>query len=122
MELNKEFALLTKKTNPSAEIYNDCASKLPHYLKINGKERCETIISSLPWSSFDEELQDKLINTIFKSLDTNGRFVTYAYVGAHFLPNGQRMRKKLSTLFTNTTTSKIIWRNFPPAFVYICDK
>lgn len=120
LELNKEMFDATLKTCPEAVVFNDCASNVGHYLLRFGVEKCDRIISSLPWSSFDSHLQEKLLSAAVRSLAKDGVFVTYAYVGTTLMPSGRRMRRMMSSLFSTVEISEITWGNLPPAYIYRC--
>jgi phospholipid N-methyltransferase len=37
-------------------------------------------------------------------------------------PAAWRFKKKLYAKFDKVETSRIVWSNIPPAFIYICEK
>jgi phosphatidylethanolamine/phosphatidyl-N-methylethanolamine N-methyltransferase len=47
-------------------------------------------------------------------------FSTFAYLQGLVLPNARALRERLDAEFSNVTRSPIVWRNLPPAFVYVC--
>ena len=53
-------------------------------------------------------------------LRPGGQFATFAYVPGQALPAAHRLRRKLREVFSEVTTSRVVWRNTPPAFVYRC--
>ena len=80
------------------------------------------MICGLPWAAFPETLQDELLATILTVLRPGGRFLTFAYLQGLLLPAGRRFRKKLKTTFDRVTTTRTVWCNVPPAFVYCAEK
>ncbi|MEM7008857.1 MAG: methyltransferase domain-containing protein [Thermodesulfobacteriota bacterium] len=122
MEINETLVEATKKRCPEATVYLDSASSAKKYLDIHGEKGCDCIISSLPWSTFSDDLQDDLMDTIIDVLHPGGKFLTYAYVPGLIFPSARRFRKKLHEKFDKITRSKIVWTNFPPAFVYYAEK
>lgn len=122
IELNADLAAATRKRCPAVPVYNDCAANTPRYLKEHGLTACDCIICGLPWAAFSEELQDKLLATIMEILRPDGRFLTFAYLQGLLLPAGWRFRRKIQSHFTDVTTTKTVWRNVPPAFVYCARK
>ena len=82
----------------------------------------DVIISGLPWASFPTELQNEVLGTIFNSLAPGGVFTTFAYLQGFLMKGAHRFRALLKDKFDQVETSKTVWRNFPPAFVYRCRK
>jgi len=122
MEINETLVDATKKRCPHATVYQSSASNAKKYLEMHGEQGCDRIISSLPWSTFNDELQDDLMETIMDVLNPGGKFLTYAYVPGLVFPSAMRFRKKLNKKFNKVSRSKIVWSNFPPAFVYYAEK
>ena len=82
----------------------------------------EVVVSALPWSVFQEELQDKLLSAVVAAMAVGGRFSTIAYVSGLFLPPARKFRRKLSQHFETVECSPIQWKNLPPAITYRCRK
>ncbi len=89
---------------------------------MHGEQGCDRIISSLPWSTFSDDLQDDLMETIMNVLNPGGKFLTYAYLPGLIFPSAIRFRKKLHEKFDKVSRSEIVWTNFPPAFIYYAEK
>ncbi|MBT3407940.1 SAM-dependent methyltransferase [Candidatus Woesearchaeota archaeon] len=122
LEINKEFVSITKKNCPGIIVYNSSADKINKYLLKHNEKYCDCIISGLPWAAFDNSLQINLLNSIYDSLSKNGVFLTFAYIQGSYLPSGMKFKQLLLKKFKSVEKSKIIWKNLPPAFVYICKK
>lgn len=122
LEINPIFVRKTQQRCPSALIYQDSATNVRRYLTEHGHSGCDCIISGLPWSIFDRELQEELLQVIFDALNPGGVFVTFSYISGPLLPAGRRYNRLLPTTFTSVSRSKIIWQNLPPAFIYACRK
>jgi phospholipid N-methyltransferase len=122
MEINETLVETTKKRCPNATVYQESASNAKKYLELHGVSGCDRIISSLPWSTFSDDLQDDLMETIMEVLNPGGKFLTYAYVPGLVFPSAIRFRKKLNEKFDKVSRSKIVWTNFPPAFIYFAEK
>lgn len=122
IEINKKLAETLKRRFPGAVIYHGSVAYVRTFLARNGKETCDRIISGLPWTMFDEALQETLLAQAHSVLSVGGIFVTYAYFPLCYLPTGKRFRRKLLEKFSTVTTTRIVWENLPPAFVYRCVK
>ena len=122
MEINEKLVEATKRRCPYVTIYPYSASNAKRYLEIHGEQGCDRIISSLPWSTFSDEMQDDLIETIIDVLNPGGKFLTYAYIPGLVFPSARRFKNKLYEKFDKVGRSKIVWTNFPPAFIYYAEK
>jgi len=122
LELNPDFARKTKKRCPGVTVYVDNAANLRKYLKKYNSISCDRIISTLPWSAFRKEVQDNILNCIHSSLEKGGIFLTVSYKHSLLFPMGRRFKKRLSQTFSRVERTPLVWKNFPPAFVYVCRK
>jgi phosphatidylethanolamine/phosphatidyl-N-methylethanolamine N-methyltransferase len=85
-------------------------------------ETYDTIISGLPWTAFPRGLQEAILKNVLPHLAPGGCFATFAYWGFHKLPSGQRFRALLHELTHGVETTRVVWPNLPPAFVYVARK
>ena len=86
-----------------------------------GHDRVDRVISSLPWTVFPQDVADAGLSAVTQVLADDGVMVTFTYVHANsLLPGGKRLRELLSKYFADVSTSRIEWRNVPPALVYVC--
>lgn len=122
LEVNKDFVTATQARCPGVTIYQDSAVHTEKYLTMQGHDKCDCVICGLPWTAFPQALQDELLATIQTILRPGGRFLTFAYLQGLLLPAGLRFRKKLNATFDRVTTTRTVWRNVPPAFVYCAEK
>jgi phospholipid N-methyltransferase len=77
-------------------------------------------LSGLPWA-FSRDLQ-RLLRAVVEGLRPGGRFATFAYIPAAHFPPGRRFRALLEASFPRVETTRVVYQNFPPAFVYRCVK
>ena len=103
-------------------IYCDTVENLPKLMEKNGVLQLDSIVSGLPWATFDEDLQNRLLGVAIDSLKSGGYFVTFAYLQGLMVPAGQRFAHKIKAQFSSVNKSRIVWGNLPPAFVYCCQK
>lgn len=123
VEVNPEFARITRERCPGVHVIEGSAADTPKFLREDGHESCDVIVSGLPWTMFPEELQDLILQAAYDALRPGGRFVTFAYTMSPLFHSGKRFFKgKLPAKFPKVTRSRAIWKNFPPAHVYIADK
>src|SRR5262245_14734352 len=117
MEISPTNIEVLRKRLPRCNTIQDSAENLPHHL--NGK-KANCIISGLAWGNMLPAAQDKIFDAIFKSLAPGGQFVAFAYAHAYWFPTSCRFRRRILREFADVETTPIIWRNFPPAFIFRC--
>ncbi len=122
IEINSEFCQATRFRCPSVTVYLDSAENLKKYLLRHGKDSCDCVISSLPWTIFDRKTQKNLLEIILDALRPGGRMITYAYSISMMTPGARRFRSMMQSRFAKVGKSKTVWSNFPPAFVYCAEK
>jgi phospholipid N-methyltransferase len=122
LERNPNFAADLREKFPAARIVHGCATELPTHALEHEFHEADSIVSGLPWTIFDPKLQRTILGGIRDVLGPGGTFATFAYFGPHWLPGGQHFRDLLRGVFPDTRTSRVVLRNFPPAFVYYCRK
>ena len=66
----------------------------------------DCVVSGLPLTSMPEEAVDKILECAKKA-----RFIQYKYFP----------ERKLLERYFKSVRGKIVWGNFPPAIVYVCD-
>lgn len=123
VEVKPDFVAATRERCPNVHVVEGSAGDTAKFLQADGHDHCDVIVSGLPWTMFPEELQDTILDAAFDVLRPGGRFVTFAYTISPFFSSGKRFFKgKLPAKFPRVTRSKAIWKNIPPAHVYIADK
>lgn len=122
IEINPSFVQQMRQHLPECKVYCDSSEHLGRYLKMNNVEYADRIISGLPWTAFETSLQKRLIEEIHRHLTVDGVFVTFAYFPLNHLPSGRRFKTLLQNTFDHVAVTKVVWLNFPPAFVYVCKK
>ena len=122
IELNPHLAQTLQSQLPQIDVCCESAANLPQLLQERNLKQVDTIISTLPWSAFDDQLQSQLLAPACKSLAPGGRFATVAYLSGLLLPDARRFARKLKECFRHVYRAPLIWNNLPPAFFYICTK
>lgn len=120
IELNQAFVAATKDRCPSARVYHDAASSLPQWLEKNNRSHADCIVSSLPWTLFDDVAQDEILMAIKESLAPGGVFVSIIYLGAQWRTRGRYFIRSLHEHFPTVTNTPTVWQNLPPSQIYRC--
>ena len=122
LELNRVFVEATRSRCPNARVYHDAALSLPIHLQRNKRSHADCIVSSLPWTIFNEAEQDNILDVITNSLKPGGVFVSIVYLGANFRSRGRCFINNLNVHFSSVNHTRTVWRNLPPAKIYRCVK
>ena len=122
LELNRVFVEATRNRCPEARVYHDAASSLPEHLLKNKRSHADCIISSLPWTIFNETEQNNILNAITNSLKPGGVLVSIVYLGASFRSRGRCFINNLDVHFSSFSHTHTVWQNLPPAKIYRCIK
>ena len=96
------------------------AEQIQKYLAQHHRKKADYIISGLPWANMPINVQEAILSAVLAALAPEGMFTTFSYVHAFWLPRARRFRERLEHYFSDVKTSRIVWRNLPPAFVYRC--
>ena len=118
VEIDPRMVALLTPRFPRVRIVNGSAEHLDHFLADAGRKEADAILSGLPWASFPADLQSRLLAAVRSALRPGGRFATFAYIHASWLPPGRRFRTLLAESFAAVETTRVVWPNLPPAFVY----
>ena len=114
-ELNQGFMRTLRKNikDKRAIFIYDSAEKIQEYIQKHELGKADAIISSLPLYNFPQELRDTIVNNSFDALKDTGKYIQFQYT--------KQAKKMLQAKF-NTVSISFTPLNFPPAFVYTCDK
>lgn len=122
IEINPVFCEATRSRCPGATVYEDSAENARKYLELNGRGCCDCVVSSLPWTVFDYDTQDRLLDVMADVLRPGGVLLTFSYSASLLMPSARRFRSRLREKFSSVERSRTVWSNFPPAFVYRVEK
>ncbi len=120
IEINEAFHRTLTVRFPDLQFFNRGAQDVTDILAALGVESCDAIVCGLPWASLPIELQGRIMSGIMQVLRPGGIFVTFAYLQGLMLPAAGILRRRLKSEFTRVETTRIVWRNVPPAFAYVC--
>jgi phospholipid N-methyltransferase len=104
-------------TNEYKDFQFVCASAeaIADYAK---NKKFDLIVSTLPWSLFDDHTRKNILDQVAKHLEKGGYFKTYMVCNALLTRSGRLFRKQLEDRFD--VTSKWVFLNIPPAKVFEC--
>src|SRR6185369_3766935 len=79
IEINPDFASALKQRFPNVNIINGSAERLEEYLARFGKSSADSVLCGLPWASFSQDLQNRLLGAVVSARKPGGKFATFAY-------------------------------------------
>lgn len=114
-EVNDTFYEKLKRTitDPRVVLIHDSAERIDHYLAKYHLDKADAVISSLPLANFPSELRTSILKEANTSLKSNGKYIQFQY--------SLQAKKELEGYYSSITIS-FTPLNFPPAFVYTCEK
>jgi len=122
IELNNSFVQQLRPRFPGLRFECAGAQEYDFSQALAPGEKFDVVISGLPWTAFPRGLQQAILNNVLPHLAPGGCFATFAYYGFHHLPSGRSFRALLHELTHGVDTTRVVWGNLPPAFVYIARK
>jgi len=118
IELQEDFAKIVKERCPTVAVFQESAANVSACLAKMGLDKCDCIVSGLPFAIFEDGLQSSILDAAFNALKPGGVFVTFTYFLAHLMPKGRAFRRKLVQHFTKVERTRVEWLNVFPAFAY----
>ncbi|WP_037077299.1 class I SAM-dependent methyltransferase [Pseudonocardia spinosispora] len=122
IEIDDAMADHLERTRPRMRVLRGDVAQLRAILGRDDVSRADAVVSGLPWSLFSADRQAELLTQIRRFLAPGAGFSTFAYRHTTPLFSAQRFREMLHTHFDEVVETRTVWRNVPPAFVYICHK
>lgn len=122
LELNQALHRTLQRRFPHLDLLNESAENLGPILQRRNLGPVDLVVSGLPWAVFRHQSQKTLLEGTYEAMAENGVFSTFAYVHALPIPSARRFRTLLESVFEQVQTSRVIWRNMPPAIAYHCFK
>jgi len=114
-ELNEIFCNQLQKriTDKRAHIIFDSAEKIEYYLAQYELDKADVVVSSLPLANFPQDIRDSVLKASHNSLKPVGKYIQFQYS----LQSKKHIKKVFDDISIDFTPL-----NFPPAFVYTCNK
>lgn len=120
VEIDPGMAAHLRRTKPWMETIEGDAADLGALLAGAGVDRVDAVVSTLPWSLFPGEQQERILAGVGRALAPSGAFTTVTYLSALPLAGARALRLRLRSAFDEVLTTGPIWRNLPPGVAYVC--
>ncbi|MEU4833455.1 methyltransferase domain-containing protein [Streptosporangium sp. NPDC023615] len=118
LELNEGMVRHLRRTRPWLEVITGDAADLGKLLREAGLSQADAIVSSLPWTLFDDAQQKLILEEISSSLAPGGMFSTVTTLTVMPFQRARHFRGLMRRTFATVGTLGPVWRNVPPALVY----
>jgi|HubBroStandDraft_6_1064221.scaffolds.fasta_scaffold01295_15 phosphatidylethanolamine/phosphatidyl-N-methylethanolamine N-methyltransferase len=124
-EINPRFSRYLKSNVPDSrlEIINASAETFRSEVHRHGHESVDAVVSSLALGLMPTHQREAFLSEVANLLDENGVFTQYQYIHSMQVNDGQLRRFDLVPLlrrYFRSVQRTMIWRNLPPAFVFVC--
>jgi phosphatidylethanolamine/phosphatidyl-N-methylethanolamine N-methyltransferase len=113
LEYDKDFCALLGERYPGVRVVRGDAYSLASQFAGQFEEPVAAVVSSLPLLTKPEQLRLKLLKEAFDLMGPPGRFVQFTYSIGSPMPRANR------PVALATEVSPRIWRNLPPARVWV---
>lgn len=114
IERDPEFATFLRRHFDGPRIVEGDASRLPRLLLDHGITPVAAVVSGLPLLSLPADVVNGIVSGVFEALPRGGALVQFTYGPKAPVPRVLRERLRLEG-----THGPRIWRNVPPAVVWI---
>lgn len=118
MEVNEGMVDHLRRSRPWLEVISGDAGDLGKLLREAGLSQADAIVSSLPWTLFEEAQQKRVLEEIAASIVPGGSFSTITTLTVMPFQRFRNFRGLMNSTFATVATLGPIWRNIPPALVY----
>jgi phosphatidylethanolamine/phosphatidyl-N-methylethanolamine N-methyltransferase len=106
-------------------LINASAKGLQKRVHNLGYKRVDAVVSSLALGFMPRWQRDTFLHEVGSLLDETGVFTQYQYLHGLQFQNRHLSRLNLVSLLHrhfSSVTRTVVWRNLPPAFVFVCRK
>lgn len=120
VEVDPGMVEFLRRTRPGLEVVPGDAAQLAALLADRGVTHVDAVVCGLPWALFDSATQSAILADVGRVIGATGAFATFAYLHGMTLAAARAFRRTLRGTFDEVVVSATVWRNVPPAFVYVC--
>lgn len=118
VELNPRFADALVDRFPRVEVVCADARSLPRMLADRGL-LADVVLSGLPWAAFRMTGPETLHRLVAATMTSGGSFTQIGYAATRRASPARAQLADLREAFEEVVCTRTIWRNFPPAVVYL---
>lgn len=116
LEPNPDMASVLREKFEGIEVLEEKVQDLEMICKQKEIGEIDSVLSSLPWSLFPEDVLDQGLTAIHRSLAPHGKVLTLVYSHAQYFPSSLHLERKFHDHFENVYRTRTTWRNIPPGY------
>lgn len=120
VEIDPELVHYLRSTKPWLRVVEGDATDLGRLLSSVGTTRVDAVVSSIPWTLLSPAKQRELLDETARALTANGVFTAITYLTALWRKNTTAFVRELDQAFHEVLPRAAVWRNVPPARIYVC--
>ena len=126
-EINPRFVSYLHKhfDDPRLVLINESVENVGPVLRRHSYQHVDVVVSSLGLGFMSEPTRRRIFDGLLPFLRPHTVLTQYQYIHSLQFSNGRLRRLSLQPLLNDyfgSVRSRIIWRNFPPAYVYTCHR
>lgn len=124
-EINPRFFSYLEENfrDPRLVLINRNVENIESELRQRGYDHVDVVVSSLGLGFMSEPQRRRIFKGLMPFVRPHTVLTQYQYIHGLQFSNGKLRRLSLKPLlndYFDSVESRIIWRNFPPAYVYTC--
>lgn len=120
VEIDPVLANYLRAEHAGVEVLVGDAAELERLFAEYQVPAVDAVVSGLPWSLIDADVQRAIVDATARSLRPGGCFTTFAYLHALSMTRARQFRTLLGEVFDEVLTTRTVWWNLPPAVTYVC--
>lgn len=118
IDIEPKFVSAIARRFPRIEAVCGSAADLPALLRARSMFPADHILSGLPFASLPADVTTNILDAVAASLRPGGTFTTFQYLNGYPTRLARAFRRALTERLGTEPTRRVVWRNFPPAFVF----
>lgn len=120
IEVDESAVTWLRAHHPRVQIEHDSAERIQAQLRARGADRADVVLSGIPWAAMPAEAQERIMGEVSSAMAPHAGFSTFTYLHSPRTARGAAYAALLGRMFSHVEKGPVVWRNFPPAFVYRC--
>ena len=120
VEIDPAMVRYLRRTKPWLQVIEGDAAHLRPLLAEQGITQVDAVISSIPWTLLPPESQRELLGEAGAALREDGVFTSVTYLTTLWRAATRAFVRALGDTFDEVLPRSAVWRNLPPARVYVC--
>ncbi|GAB3294822.1 class I SAM-dependent methyltransferase [Parasphingorhabdus pacifica] len=120
LEIDPGMVHYLKTAKPWLRVIHGDARNLAGLLDSIGITQVDAVISSIPWTLMDHGQQRELLREVTGTLSPQGVLTTVTYLTTLWRTNTTAFVRTLHENFEEVLPRSTVWRNLPPARIYVC--